>query len=270
VDGDLITQVWGALLVLTTLTVVIRSVVRGRTLAQRVEARPDGRVWLYRTFVLRMWPLMLMPVATVWASNRITVRDLGWAWPHGAAGYLFTAYYVLIIAIVGVRIRRAMRRGVVIAQRRRVAFMTPRTTRERWWAVALALTAGATEEVLFRGGLLAVGTEVYHLPLVAAAAAALVLFAAGHLYQGWRGLLGSALVGFVFTVIFAVSGSLLLAVVAHAVHDLISLLLIPGESTPQPPAEEPETPAEPSASTTRVPRPAAAAGPPTVRSATPG
>jgi membrane protease YdiL (CAAX protease family) len=267
VDGDGITQVLSALLVLTTLVVVVRSVARGRTLERRVEARPDGRVWLYRTFVLRMWPLMLLPLLMVGESDRITAHDLGWTRPRGVVGYLLTAYYLLIIVIVGIRVRRAMRRGLVIAQRQRLAFMMPRTARERWWAAALAITAGATEETLFRGGLLAVGTKAYHLPILTAAAAALVLFAASHLYQGWRGVLGSGLVGLVFTVIFTVSGSLFLAIIAHAAHDLISLLLIPAASTPQPqpPAEEPPPPV----AETRVPRPAPSARPLTVRSATP-
>jgi uncharacterized protein len=262
-----VTQVLSALLVLATLAVTVRSVVRGRTLAKRVEARPDGRLWLYRTFVLRMWPLMLPPIVTVWASDRITARDLGLSWPHGVVGYLLAAYYLLIIVIVSVRIRRAMRRGTVIPQRQRIAFMVPRTTRERWWAAALAVTAGITEEVLFRGSLLAVGTKTYHLPLAAAAAVAIALFAAGHLYQGWRGVLGTAMLGFIFTMIFTLTGSLLLAILAHAVQDLISLLLIPARPAPPPP-----TPQEPPAPVAeiRLPRPAASsAGPLTVRSPTP-
>jgi membrane protease YdiL (CAAX protease family) len=248
VDGDsgAITQLCGALLLLAISAVVISSVVRGRTLPRRVVSRPDGRVWLYRNFLLRMWPLMVLPVVMVWASDRVSARDVGWAWPHGAIGYLLGAYYLLVSLVAATRIRRLMRRGQVIAQRQRVAFMVPRTRRERWWAVALAVTAGVTEETLFRGSLLAVGTKVYHLPAGPVVVAALVLFAVSHLYQGWRGVLGSALIGAVFTAIFVASGSLLPAIVTHAVYDLISLLLVPAEAAPQPPtAGQPPGDAQP-------------------------
>jgi membrane protease YdiL (CAAX protease family) len=280
------TQVFSGLLVLTTLAIVAGSVVRGRNLARRVEARPDGRVWLYRNFVLRMWPLMLLPVATVWASNRLTAADLGWARPHGFWGYAFAAYYLLAIGLGCMRLRRAMRRGAVFAQRQRIAFMIPRTAGERWWVVALSITAGVVEETIFRGALIGVGTKVYHLPILAAAGAALFLFAAGHLYQGWRGFVGSALIGFVVSFIYVISGSLLLPIVAHALHDLISMLLVPANSTPPPPtpptpptetqaqaqAHAP-TPVDPKPSTVtatpaptwKIPRPPA----PTVRAATP-
>jgi membrane protease YdiL (CAAX protease family) len=271
------TQILSGLLVLVTVAVVIGSVIRGRTLAQRVEARPDGRLRLYRNFVLRMWPLMALPLVTVATTDRITARDVGWAWPHGVTGYLLTGCYMLIGVIASLRVRRMMRRGLVIAQRQRIAFMMPRTTRERWWTAALAVTAGAVEETIFRGSLLAVGTNVYHLPTIVVAGAALVLFAASHLYQGWRGLIGSALVGYIFTVIFLTSGSLLLAIVAHIAHDLMSLLLIPAKSSPKRPEEPNPAKAPPTLSTPEpagarpTPEPAASLLPPTltVRAAAP-
>ncbi len=237
-DSELTAQVLSALLVLATVAAATRSVIRRRTLAQRVEARPDGRVWLYRSFILRMWPIMVLPPAIVWASSRITAADLGWAWPHGVGGSLLAAYYLLAVSIAGFRVRHRMRRGAVYPRRRRVVFMTPRTTRERWWVVALSLTAGITEEVLYRGALPAVGVHIYHLPYAAAASAAILFFAVAHLYQGRLGLLAAAAAGFVFTVLYAMSGSLLLPIVVHAGQDLITLLLIPAESTPTPPTED--------------------------------
>ena len=192
-----------------------------------------------------MWPVMVLPPALAWASRRLTAADLGWAWPHGVGGYLLAGYYLLVLTIAAFRMRRpdAPRRGVRPAAA--VAFMLPRTARERWWAVALSLTAGITEETVFRGALPAVGIHIYHLPHVAAASAALLLFAAGHLYQGRIGLLGSAAAGLIFTVLYVMSGSLLLPILVHAAQDVIALLLIPAVCTPQPPAEHPIPPSPP-------------------------
>jgi membrane protease YdiL (CAAX protease family) len=103
----------------------------------------------------------------------------------------------------------------------------PRTPAERWWAVGVALTAGITEEAVFRGLLIAVGTQLYGLPLAVAVAASLALFVAGHAYQGRRGMVGVAVLGGLFTMVYLMSGSLLLAMVLHVCQDLLALLLIP-------------------------------------------
>ncbi|QBI52808.1 CPBP family intramembrane glutamic endopeptidase [Streptomonospora litoralis] len=105
-----------------------------------------------------------------------------------------------------------------------LSVLAPRNRRERRLAGALAVTAGVSEELLYRGLLVAFGVAL-GLPVWAAAVAACVLFALAHLYQGWWGLVGPGLLGALFMVVYLGTGSLLFPIVLHVVLELRSLLL---------------------------------------------
>jgi hypothetical protein len=111
----------------------------------------------------------------------------------------------------------------------------PQNARERRLAILVSVTAGITEEAIFRGLFIGVGTQLYDLPLALAVLASLALFVAAHAYQGRRGMLGITLIGSLFTAVYLISGSLLLAIVVHLCQDLVALLLVPAHpSVPEP------------------------------------
>lgn len=89
------------------------------------------------------------------------------------------------------------------------------------------MTAGVTEEIVYRGLLIAVGMGAFGLSENVAALAALAVFVAGHLYQGWRGMLAVTLIGFGLTALYLRTGSLLMPILLHALIDLRGLLLFP-------------------------------------------
>nr|WP_240942262.1 CPBP family intramembrane glutamic endopeptidase [Planosporangium thailandense] len=105
--------------------------------------------------------------------------------------------------------------------------MLPRTRAERWHALAVAVGAGVSEELAFRGLLIATGVALFGVSPYVAAAALIVLFGVAHLYQGVGGMVGTALVGALLTGLYLASGSLLLPIVLHVVIDIRSLLLVP-------------------------------------------
>ena len=100
-----------------------------------------------------------------------------------------------------------------------VAFFMPRTRRELGWFRAVAVNAGITEELIFRGFLL-----WYLEPYVGpawAAVLAVVIFTLGPAYQGVANvppLLGASAI---FVGLYLWSGSLLLPIVVHALADII-------------------------------------------------
>jgi uncharacterized protein len=283
VDADVVVQVLSAVLVLGSVAATITAAVRARRLRERITARPDGRLWFYRRFVFRTWPAMVLLPAIAWSSRSLTAADLGWAWPHGVVGYLCAGYAGIMLLVGGLRARGRMRRGHTFARRQRILFMLPRTPRERWWALAVSVTAGVTEEAIYRGALPGIGLEVYHLPYLLAAAAALVLFAAAHLYQGGPGVVGSACVGLLYTFIYVQSGSLVLPILLHVTQDVVALILVPAEATPREadpgPAEQPQpaaatageaaTPARTTTPAWTIPRPPTPDEPPALRTAVP-
>jgi membrane protease YdiL (CAAX protease family) len=235
-----------------------------RRLLAELDADPRRRAMFYSMIIGYGGVRIAFVLLIIFTSIDLTAVDVGWAWPGDAIDYALAAYLLLLIGIGALRIRRAMARGRVLPLRADLAPLIPRTARERRLAAAVAFTAGITEEALYRGLLIAAATKLYHLPLAAAVAVSLVLFVGGHAYQGRRGMLGSAVVGGLFTALYLISGSLLLPIVVHIIQDLVALLMIPAHPTTAPPAEPvPAVPPDP-------PPPAADATPPTVRSASPG
>jgi membrane protease YdiL (CAAX protease family) len=84
--------------------------------------------------------------------------------------------------------------------------------------VPVAITAGVWEELLYRGFLI-----WFLAPTTGLAGAVLIssaIFGLGHAYQGWRGVLTTALVGLIFAVLYVASGSLWWLMLAHAIVDI--------------------------------------------------
>lgn len=102
----------------------------------------------------------------------------------------------------------------------------PRNESERNWVMILSLNAGVNEELLFR---LALPLTLYsasgNLPL--ALLAPTVAFGVAHLYQGVAGVLNSMLIGALLLGAYLASGSIWLAMGAHALLDLISVVILP-------------------------------------------
>jgi membrane protease YdiL (CAAX protease family) len=107
-----------------------------------------------------------------------------------------------------------------------IGALLPRNRHELGYGVALSLNAGVMEELLFR---LAVPALVFGVTGNAATAivASVLLFAALHLYQGAAGIVGALAIGALLMLIYLATGSILWPILAHALIDLRSLVLIP-------------------------------------------
>ena len=84
---------------------------------------------------------------------------------------------------------------------------------------------------MFRGLLIMAGIAAGWPPIVAVLASS-VLFGLAHLYQGWLGMLLTALLGLGMAWLFLPTGSLLLPIVLHVLIDLRGLVMVPAVATP--------------------------------------
>lgn len=109
------------------------------------------------------------------------------------------------------------------------AFLIPRTLHERLWLGAIALGAGTSEELLYRGLLpaLAVGVGV---PVAVAVTTQAALFGLAHRYQGWQGISYTTLLGLLLGILVVSTGSLLVPIVLHVMIDLRLALMSPESS----------------------------------------
>lgn len=182
---------------------------------------PRVRRLLYRQAVVLQWSLAAV-VLGLWLVRHRPWTLLGVV-PQPTIGLLGAA---LGLAIVGVFVLRQRRETLASDQaladvRRRLGpleRMLPRTREEMRGFVALSLTAGVCEELLYRGYLLWYLTR--SLGLVQSVAVAALLFGLGHLYQGFRGMLTTGLLGAFLCGVYLITGSLYLPMVIHVVMDL--------------------------------------------------
>jgi membrane protease YdiL (CAAX protease family) len=234
-------------LVLLLLVDAAVGTVRARRALATFEAVPANRIRYYRRFIAMGW--FRAAVATLVAFTAgLSLTEIGVSGPGGGPiggapdggmlAWLAALVMSVSMGIGAVRARNRMRAGHLYPQRARIAALIPRTAGERWYAVAFSVTAGITEEIVFRGVLIALGIEVFHLSVPAAAGLSLVFFAACHAYQGRLGVLSSGFLGLWFTGLTLLGGSILPAIVMHIAADLWALLVVPAEPTPRPAAAE--------------------------------
>lgn len=95
----------------------------------------------------------------------------------------------------------------------------PRTRSERRSWTVVSITAGITEELVFRGYLMWLFSSI--VPTVWAVVLSSLLFGLQHVYQGPLGVIRTAATGAVLCGLYLASCSLLMPVVAHILIDLL-------------------------------------------------
>ncbi|WP_258723816.1 CPBP family intramembrane glutamic endopeptidase [Cellulomonas sp. NS3] len=239
-------------------------------------AQESVRVRLYRQWSRQGWAFGVAAVLLVVALPGVGPAELGLRAPDlgrllGAdggsltgstlAGFLVGATLAVVASTLLVRIlaRRSMR--TPIAGAAAIEPMLPRSPRGRRGWAGLALAAGVTEEVTYRGlliltiALLAPGAD-----RTAVLVAAAVLFGVAHWYQGPLGMLATGAIGFVLGGLYLSTGSLLVPMVLHTLVDLRPLLLPAPRPIAAPGVGAPGEPAP--AVTTDAPGTSRAAAPP--------
>ncbi|MBC8065288.1 MAG: CPBP family intramembrane metalloprotease [Chlorobia bacterium] len=187
---------------------------------QADPARAKMRFWTGA--IVYPW-LVVAAGAALWLSNDRSWTQIGFSLPDGwrlwvavALVLVLVMYMVLAVASVA---RDAMARASVRQQfTGKIADLMPRTRKELVLFGGVSLTAGFCEEFLFRGYF--VWALAPWLGWWGAAALSLLIFAAGHSYQGWNGVIRTGIVGAIFTLVVAMSGSLWPAIALHALLDL--------------------------------------------------
>jgi len=178
-----------------------------------------ARFWLYSAWTVEEWTLAASVVALwlykgrAWRALRLTAPD---GWRLWASMSLVLALAITLAAAT-LKVARIKRKKRVKVQGH-VEGLAPHTRSELGlWAV-LSVSAGFSEELIFRGYLIWAFQPA--LGLWGAAALSVAGFAVAHGYQGKKGVLATGIVGCLLTLLVVVFGSLWPAVVIHALVDL--------------------------------------------------
>jgi len=207
---------------------LVRNFFRHRAMSKRMDAGEDGiLLGEYKDTLIILWGGTVLVMALWFWSGR-TLQDMGIFFDLSIANLIGWAVVAAISAFLGlqvVQISRSPDAAETIRNHLRdepgVLRIMPKTPQEYSRFKFLSVTAGITEEIIFRAYL--IWFFSLWLPVWWAALCALVIFVGAHLYQeSARSLIKVAAVGGALTVLYVWSGSLLTAIVLHAVIDLAS------------------------------------------------
>lgn len=210
-------------LILTVLFPIRARIVMYGRLARASEAElPAVRLATYRNAMLVQWSLTAVACA-LWIFFRRPWRELGLV-PFVSGGLIGVLFGLAVVAIVTLRHSswRTLTDESAAALRRsteKLARMMPRTDRDLTSFFGLSITAGICEEVLYRGYMIWY-LQRLGLALIPAALATSLIFGFGHLYQGWSGMIKTAVVGGFLAAVYLLTGSLFAGMLIHALMDM--------------------------------------------------
>lgn len=191
----------------------------GPGLRHRLAADPSARAAFYRAAISTHSSLALTALVLTIGSGA-PPRALGLRAPGLAGGPAVTGR--LTAGVLGAA---ALASALALLLRRRpgaagYAWLLPTTVQERRGYVAVAITAGCVEELLYRGFLMLFLTDVAGWGRQEAALVSAIAFGLGHGHQGVRAVAAATLAGIGLAEIYLATQSLLLPMIAHVVIGL--------------------------------------------------
>ncbi len=216
-----------------------------RELRQRLRTDPDARQRFYRRILLIEWAWVAV-IGLILPLAPSPLQAIGLVIPQfngpeqefmlvlvlaGALGLLVPILGLLVLSRKSPHLARRLQHKLLESG----AALLPATSSERRTWVAVALTAGICEELLFRGFLLLYLAHFFSaLPRWGAMVISAAVFGLAHAYQGWKGVVGTGLLGLGLAFVYVVTGSLLPSMALHALVDLRILVLWRPTAHPEP------------------------------------
>ncbi len=213
-----------------TAFVVVIGIVRDLTQRANPDRNPGATMIQYRNTAATLWGLSFVCVAC-WVLSGQSLPEIGMTSPTGWQAWLVwalaaAAIAYLLYSIIATALDRATRIKLRadFAQADGFNLIRPRSTTEHLGFQGLSITAGVTEEVIFRGFL--ISTLALAMPVWAAALIVIGIFLVAHAYQGLSGMLRILPITILLTAVFLIGGSLWPAILIHIAVDAGAGLLV--------------------------------------------
>jgi uncharacterized protein len=215
---------------------------------RRLKRNPGSaqKIGYYKILCAWLWISTFIAIIDVGFRGTFTIApipsEVFWLFGHMWVKYLVGTVIVLFLGLTFLpcamvawkKLKNRPRSYRSADALRPFDYFFPSTRTERHWWVFVCITAGVCEETLFRGFLL----HYLHffsrnLNLTLALLISSIIFGLNHLFAGSRGVVETAITGFLFGLLFLLTGNLLFPIVLHALVDLRILMLLrpPSEQT---------------------------------------
>lgn len=185
---------------------------------QASSAPTGSRIPLYLGLIVVELALVRFVAIGVRAHGYRLIDVVGRRWPTaGDACFdlLWAAGTVAFLRFLGPVLFDLLGRWITAT-----GFLLPKTGGEAVVWIAISITAGSCEELVYRGYL---QRQLWSFTKSLPAAILLqsLIFGAGHIYQGWKPALVTAIYGMVFGLVAAWRRSVVPGMIAHSVFDVI-------------------------------------------------
>lgn len=181
---------------------------------------PGARMRQYTSILVEEWGLIAVTAVLWWRGGRAG-SALGLSLPSGWRAALGVALIVALLVLFGRQLQRvASRPAARAALRKRIAAvdsLVPHRPAELRMFLAVSLTAGICEELLFRGFL--IWALRPWLGWWGAALLGVLAFGLAHAYLGRSAAIRAGITGVAMTLVYAACGSLLPGMALHALID---------------------------------------------------
>jgi len=199
------------------------------------STEPDARVKSYRRTILYQWGVTLILLLLVGFRTLARSPAVLPGVPALTSGFLVAVLPGLLIGLLApvllAQWNPALRKKLE-ASFTGIAYYLPRTGRERALFALVCVTAGVCEEIIFRGWIIRyLAALPFGLTLWGSLGLSSALFGLVHLYQGWRGVALTAVLGGMLGLLFLVTGNLVVPIILHVLIDLRALWLMPRPAT---------------------------------------
>ncbi len=191
------------------------------------------RIKYYRKILSGLWFLVACAIAFMIfygfsleevGVNRVTLRfsELNKLFVIIVAAAALILFILLTYQLIAARLSAKYRQKLMNTDiPQDISILLPETDGERKLWTLISITAGLTEEFLYRGFLSLALTQLFpaiNLPLTAIICS--IIFGLGHNYQGVYGVIKTGLLGLFFHALYIATGSIIPGILLHFAIDL--------------------------------------------------
>lgn len=174
--------------------------------------------WIICGLLLIAWAMSGLPWRALVQIDVASNVDYDWTFIVG----VLTGTLLLIIFLSIKGKKQTSENGTETSQPTvgNIHFLLPQTKKERWVFLAVSMTAAICEELLFRAAFMML---LIHMPWALSIQIVTVVggifFGLAHYYQGWKGMLGTGIVGYMMCKLYIATGSLFFPMIIHFILD---------------------------------------------------
>ncbi|MFB5248813.1 CPBP family intramembrane glutamic endopeptidase [Bacillus cereus] len=203
-------------------------------LKEDIQINQNARVSFYIRTMSLLWGLTVIMLITSYSID-IPFEEYGLKLPNVNStiskqfgnmniSWLIGVCIGLIVPLIILKKNKVFQRYTE-KQMSDVSEMLPSNYRESILWIFICITAGVTEELLFRSFMMNYLSQLFPaLSTIGVLVISSIIFGLAHFYQGWKGIVGTTILGFMLGRVYVATGSIYPSMLIHMLIDLFVLV----------------------------------------------